>query len=169
MIALDHGTQTGTHIGTQLKRKVTVITICNYDKFQVTSKNNPQDLERKLERNVEHKGEETPMFPMLDGNLTSKPKEQISRKEKDAGKGKRPTAAQSPMPGDGFVSERRKLRFCHYQSPSWRIYAANFRDVHGVEPMPVTYADGRGRWFKLYGETGNAAHLWRADRIEEAG
>jgi hypothetical protein len=154
-------TKADTKADTLRSTQYTIITICNYSSFQSPPKDEDAEPIRKAARRPIRGTQQTldldDEIPPQPYNHKTKDKRSLEKSwEKRGTAGK--TVPKHGQRGRGHI-------FWHHGTPEWEIYADDFRAKRGLLPMPNTYADGRGRWFKEFGETGDRTVLWSAERI----
>lgn len=124
------------------KGAVTIIKICNYDKFQKTSP-------AKSKRAGQVAGQNTGQLEMAEvvaHDLFGRQTDNHSNHNKT----KRATdKSRERMPRHG--AQGNGVTFCEYGTDEWRLYASDYRDVIGVDQLPDSYADGKGKWFRTIG------------------
>ena len=142
------GTKTGTEFGTETGYALTIITICNYDKFQHLARARQSEAEQKAEQKAE---QATPQLPGILLEFGTQPINQTNHesRKKEVAEGKR-NRIKPPHGAKG----RGMVWFDHGTS-DWEIYAADFRRVRGADKLPEAREGGRGNWFFWLGEEQN--------------
>jgi hypothetical protein len=133
----------GPEIGPQTEPIIgyprTMITLCNYDKFQSVPRSARTDAGQK---SGQKSGQYGPTLPGFDDGAEPQPVNPSTKVRK---------VRPSECPGDGARNSR--VVFARVGSELWAMYARDYRDFTGTEPLPQRYADGNsGRWFKRNGE-----------------
>jgi hypothetical protein len=142
------GPKNGPENGPTLGYPQTMITICNYDRFQ---RKVPDHAGQRLGQKA---GQSLPYIPGIIDEFSAEPTNQgIIELEEAAGQ-----RVSKSLPPDGAQSGKWELMFARYGSSYWHQYAADYESVTGSAPMPALYLNGRGKWFK---ERGEAAKLRR--------
>jgi hypothetical protein len=119
----------------------TMITICNYDKFQHIRKS------RADQQPGQKAGQNQPQIPGIIEEFEVEPQNQIII-ESSLEVGERKVWRDKPMDG----AEGRGMIWADYLGPLWKRHAEDYQRVTGSIPMPVLYIGGRGRWFKKRGQ-----------------
>lgn len=132
-------TRINTKDSVKNSQRITVITICNYDKFQVKPRLHPVRVGQGVGQGV---GQEMPNLPGIieevDANQLNQPI--LNSKE----------AAQTRLlgkPHHRAKSKCGKYIWLDYGSSDWAISAGDFRDVKGSDIFPETRDCGKGNWF----------------------
>ena len=129
------GTKGGTS-GRALAHPVTIITICNYDKFQ-RGPSRYEDTGQEPGQQSGQAGPEMQPSPVFDA---PKPNQHPIR-----AKSRERTKPPHGATGRGMV-------WLDYGTDEWKAYAADFKEKRGAEKVPENRAGGRGNWFRLLGE-----------------
>ena len=145
-------TKSRTRSGTTNSLTATLITICNYDKFQ----NAPRVAAAEVGQEVgQELGQEQRQLPGIvpesaPNHLNQSTKENIEEAV-NCGE-KRPARRRlEHCPPDGATTA--KLLFARVGGQYWDSYANDYREVMGAEPMQTRYDDGfSGRWFARNGQ-----------------
>ena len=124
----------------------TMITICNYDKFQ---RKVPDRMAQRPDQKAGQNGDYIP--GIMDEFYVEPTNQPIIELEEAAGQ-----RVSKGLPRDGALAKDWELMFARYGSAYWRQYADDYETVTGSAPMPSLYLNGRGKWFK---ERGEAAKL----------
>lgn len=158
-------TITETTAETTSRSRLTIITICNYSKFNDPStgqdsaaRQDPRRKPRRGEQQALDLGDE--FAPQEIKQPTIKSKKVLGGVDK----GKRPDRKAKPRHGQ--VSTKHGTIWCDHGTDEYKLYADDFRDVTGAWPVPQVYADGKGRWFKRLGE--GHVPLSRATAVAQA-
>jgi IclR-like helix-turn-helix domain-containing protein len=142
-----------------------LITICNYDKYQRSSTASSQNSDNHMEQTLGTSfpatiQETTPVqYEMATGIgiVASTTKETINPFIKADTKGQ-PRAGRRPRHGQRW----KNLVWLATDTPEWDCHAADFEAVRGKLPKAVRYYDGIcGQWFVFNGEA-NRVQLRRA-------
>lgn len=143
------GTATGTSSRT-LPFKVTIITICNYDKFQrdiLRDKKAGQEAGQEAGQALQQPLPLSGLPPPEPTNhLTNSKSEEVDK----IGEGQESVAAGQTKPPHG--AKGRGMVWLDYGTPEWDVYATDYREKRGVERYPENRIGGRGNWFHLLGE-----------------
>lgn len=156
-------TRTRTRTSTRtLAHPVTLITICNYEKFQDATAR-AQKPGQEVGRGPGQGIQET--LP-LQGLPPSQPLNHVTKElrgiettkefrnvEKSGDKRQASKGQRAICPSDGAANG--KVIFARVGAQYWDLYAEDYRTVTGTEPFPTKYEDGHsGKWFKRNGEAG---------------
>jgi hypothetical protein len=125
---------------------VTVITICNYDKFQMTGKTYAERFGQSVGQKVGQSSldESSPMLPYVENHL-----KQSNHKESFLVVGEKELLHK---PKHGATSRDGKWLWLDYEVEQWRDYAADYEQVRGAAIMPERRIEGMGWWFYKLGE-----------------
>jgi hypothetical protein len=137
------GTMSGTMSGTKGPSVVTIVAICNYERFQhTTSKKKPEtgQLAGQLAGQLDLEGVVHQSFM---GRETLKPQLTKDSRKRVAAK-KDTTKPRHGAKGRGLI-------WLDYGTEEWRIYAADHREATGTEILPKSPIGGKGNWFRLSG------------------
>lgn len=138
-------------------QRITIITICNYDKFQIK----PRLTNGKVGQGVgQGVGQETPNLPGIIEEVDANQHNQSILNAKEATE----TRLLS-KPNHGARSKCGKYHWLDYGTSDWQRSAEDFRNVKGSDIFPETRIEGRGNWFVYLGE---AARPKRAVRRKQA-
>lgn len=136
------------HADTLRRAKVTVITICNYSKFNDAA----ADEKFLPERNPIHKpirGQQQALD--LGDEFSSEPSNQ---KTKDKIRASGAVERYRGPPRHGMVSKKNRTKYIEKGSWEWDRNAEIYREAHnGAEPIPDRHG---GFWFSLTGDKGGA-------------
>lgn len=123
----------------------TVLTICNYDKFQTATKSSRRGLRQDLRQDLGQLSfEDVVMQSISDTNHLN----QSNNKSLESG-GKK----LLHKPKHLTVSRDGKWLWTDYGTAEWDDYAADWQDVRGTVKLPENYIEGRGFWFYKAGAT----------------
>lgn len=145
------GTRSGTKSGTRIAQRVTVITICNYDKFQNLSR---PSTARAGQKAGQEAGQGFPDLFETPTNSDPQPLNQTNhttREEVGRGTGEeRGRTRRETKPPHG--AKGRGMVWFDHGTEEWRMYADDYRSARGAEIMPESRIGGRGNWFLSLGE-----------------
>ncbi len=154
-------TATRTSEGPSLPHPVSIVTVCNYDKFQKSSK------ARKVQPGqAEGRGPgQAPQqaFEFVE-ELNPQPSNQITIQQQEGRFGligeegasrTKPRHLQTKMTPDG------KKIWLDFGTDEWASYAAEYEQAHGVTRMPSRRIGGAGQWFPIEGEVAYATRRKR--------
>jgi len=143
-------TKSRTNFGTKNSHPATLITICNYNKFQSQPKLSPDESISILGPIV---GQLPAQVVDLQGNPVPNHSNHSNQQQKLEGnlfgKEGRGTHVHRRPPREGAVSRDRKTHFFSKNGPNWEAHAADYREAHGAEPKPDRNG---GFWFWIAGE-----------------
>jgi len=118
----------------------TMITLCNYDKFQSLPRGY---VNQKAGQKA---GQSGPELPGISDSAAIQPVKPSTKERK-----RRPDCC----PADGASNGR--VIFARLGGNLWTVYAEDYRNSTGAEPLPERYADGNsGRWFNRNGASKTA-------------
>jgi hypothetical protein len=143
MIALNTGTRTGTRTGTQC----TVITICNYDRFQ----NGSEKVGHEPGHEPGHESQQAPLFTEL---LASQPTNQLTKEKvrgENCGENGQVRVGRTKPPHGSESKDGRWVWYDH-GTENWDLYAKDIEEVRGAACFPESRVGGRGNWFFKLGE-----------------
>lgn len=137
-----------TRIGIKESLRVTVITICNYNKFQTALRGQRKRADQAFDQAFDQGDTQAPALPGLIAPLPIQPINHIESKGQ-------PREVSRPPPKHGTPSPKHKTVYLYKGTEDWRIHAADYRNVMGAEPLP----DRHGAfWFYVLGEKLRPAH-----------
>lgn len=118
----------------------TMITVCNYDKFQ------RQPVRRAVQQPGQKAGQNLPYIPGIVNESGTKPANHRTIDSKgglsaDRNRIKPPHGAK----GRGMV-------WADHGTTEWQTYAQDYKDARGVDKLPESRIGGRGNWFRWLGE-----------------
>jgi hypothetical protein len=137
-----NGPKTEPKNGAIIGYPMTMVTICNYEKFQASTlyaghKANQQPGQKA--------GQNLPLLPgIVDDFETQALNQQKKESRVWSSKGNR---SKPPHGAKG----RGMIWFDHGTS-EWQAYANDYREVCGAEKLPENRVGGRGNWFRWLGE-----------------
>ena len=135
----------GTLAGTLPTCRESLITICNYSKYNDRPMPGNADAGQlsgqKAGRRGSQRSELSGGFGAQQYNNSTR-----LRLEREIGK----TGLKNTRPHHGLTKDG--IVFVHYEKSDWADYAADYQSMWGEEPRPSVYSDGKGRWFKNGGE-----------------
>ena len=119
---------------------MTLITICNYDKFQQSSRRGKNQNEGQKE------GQKPPTLPgILDADASQPTNNPIIESRGGLSEGRNRSKPPHGAKGRGMV-------WFDHGTMEWQAYASNYKEAHGVDKLPETRIGGRGNWFRWLGE-----------------
>lgn len=134
-------------------QRITIITICNYNKFNAMPRLKSSKLGQGVGQGI---GQETPNLPGIieenDANQLNQPI--LNSKE----------AAQTRLlskPNHGAKSKCRKYVWWDYGTFEWVEFGKDYRDVKGSDIFPETRIGGKGNWFVYLGEAARPKRVSR--------
>ena len=150
MISADRiacGTKNGP--GSEIKSSypMKVLTICNYDEFQLQSNRKNSRAGQNAGQNA---GQESLELPEIVAELAPLPYNHTTIDSRE-GSGDRRNRRNRPKHGAKWQNRV----FFHFESPEWRIYATDYWETRHMQIFPESYIDGRGNWFIYLGEKSN--------------
>lgn len=86
------------------------------------------------------------------GDKAHNPESKI-QKDSSSGSGMGKEADQWTPPRHGATSTAKRRVYIRTGTSEWDAYSADYREVHGVDPVPNSYG---GKWFNIAGEKRNA-------------
>jgi hypothetical protein len=119
----------------------TILTVCNYDKFQKMSASAVGQSLRQVDSSS---------APELPGFTREIGIEQPNHFTIDSSKHK--TGPHLHKPHHQATSKDRRWIWCDYGSDDWTTYNADFNGVSGADILPERRIEGRGNWFYKAGE-----------------
>lgn len=136
-------TKINTQNGGRNSQRITIITICNYDKFQPKGRVKSGGL---VQGSAQGLVQEMPELPgLLDESLANQHK-QTNRDIKEG------TAKGLKKPSHGTISKDGRFVWYDYGRFEWLEYAKDYREVKDCDIFPETRPGGRGNWFVKLGE-----------------
>ena len=127
---------------------MTMITICNYDKFQQSGR---ALSDQKADQKADQK---QPTLPGLVDEFAPETLNQLNHRESIASLPEEAISVpRLTKPPHGSRSKDGKRRWFDYGTALWTQYAEDFKDAHGTEKFPENRFGGRGNWFVVLGET----------------
>jgi hypothetical protein len=124
---------------------MTMVTICNYDKFQHIGRG------RKGQSESQKAGQNQPLLPIIVGEDRPQPTNNPSIESRG---GLRETRNRNKPP---HGARGRGMIWFDHNTTEWQAYALNFREAHGVDKLPENRIGGRGNWFRWLGERAQTA------------
>lgn len=147
------GPATGPATGPGIAYPVTVVTICNYEKFQAGAVRSRGAADRQPDQQPDQGMQETLPLQGLPGG---QPANQLTKDFRGVeNSGESGQARKRTKPAHG--AKGRGMIWFDYGSEEWVIYARDYRDVRGAEKLPESRIGGYGNWFKLLGEASGPA------------
>ncbi len=136
--------------GIKNSQRITIITICNYDKFQPRGRIKINGFAQETAQGV---AQESPELPLNCGEV--KP----NKLKQPRLKGKEGKASQQDFkPNHGVRSDDGRFVWWDYGTDEWTTYSGDYRQVRGSDIFPATreirdtQTAGRGNWFVYLGE-----------------
>ena len=149
MVTLDVvNTKISTSSGPRKSYRTTLITICNYEKFQGALKATMGGTKQSL---TQSQNARLPQLPGLIYPIASEPSKQAKPSqflESEQDGAVRFEARNRPRHGQRWKNKV----FCHFEHADWQDMADDFEAVRRTKPFPTRYLDGKGRWFVNNGE-----------------
>ena len=119
-----------------------LITLCNYDKFQSPRR----DARNVADQKVDQSMPELPGLIYAVATQPLKPTTESFKKESI-----KPSATiHKDRPRHG--QRAKDLIFCWYESDDWQQYARDYETMRGTAIAPSRYRNGWGKWFVAAGE-----------------
>lgn len=150
---------TDSPTGPHLEHDISIVSICNYDKFQNSStgqkgKSIQQPIHQPIRRPAE-----TQMLPGFSEPLTTEPSNQVDLEKGSMGDGEGKRVAPT-APRHGTRSTKHGTIYIYRGTEDWRVYAEDYNATTGAEPLPDRFG---GFWFFANGEAARPAHqrTWR--------
>jgi hypothetical protein len=137
-------TRTGTRTGPITQRAPSIITICNYDKFQRLVGGSKNKVGHEPGHEPGHELQQSFAIP---GLLPSEPTNQSNHKNLRRSLSE---IRQDQKPGHG--AKGCGMVWYDYDTPEWHTYAADYQEVRGTMRLPESRVGGRGNWFRILGE-----------------
>lgn len=136
------GKLTGTSTGTLTRYPITLLSICNYDKFNRLAYGAKSGMGQQPGGQTDDEGEECLPFQEFAAAIPTNQSNHrvLEAAEKNCNRTKPVHKAKS---GDG-----RRQWFDH-GSFEWNAYARECEEVTGAKTFPIRYIGGRGNWFLL--------------------
>jgi hypothetical protein len=144
--------QLGTGSGTRFSHPTTLITICNYSKFQKLSTR----THKKVGQDSGQESQQAFDFIPKHTSPTRLTKEQQQQKEREkglVGKEVGTTRNRNQKPRHGARSKDRTWVWFDHQTEEWEAHAADYLRVRGNEIPPEIRFGGAGNWFVYLGES----------------
>ena len=125
-------------------QRITIITICNYNKFNAMPRLKSSKLGQGIGQGV---GQEMPNLPGIIEEVDANQLNQPILNSKEAAQ----TRLQT-KPNHGARSKCGKYHWMDYGTSDWQRSAEDFRNVRGSDIFPETRDTGKGNWFVYLGE-----------------
>ncbi len=143
-----NGPKTEPQNGAIIGYPMTMITICNYEKFQTVTLGAGQKANQQPGQKA---GQSLPLLPGIVEDFAAQPTNHINQHIESRGY---PTAGRTkPVHG----AKGRGMIWLDHGTTEWQAYANDYRDVRGAEKLPETRLGGRGNWFRCLGERAKSA------------
>lgn len=145
-----NGPKNGPEMSPTIGYPMTMVTICNYEKFQRASRRSEaQQPDQKA-------GQKQETFPGFVEAADAQPFNHTNQSESrilSPEMAKRMPRDKKPGHGDRSRKDGGQWVWWDHLTPEWTIYAKDFKDVTGAEKLPESRKGGRGNWFRWLGET----------------
>jgi hypothetical protein len=132
--------------GPRIGYPMTLVTICNYDKFQKPPK------WAKDQRSGQRVDQQQPPIPGLIAQIASQPLRTNINQNKKRKKTVGERRVNIKKPREGAISDDGTQLWCDYGGENWLKYAEEYRQVYEASIFPVIYIGGRGNWFPIIGD-----------------
>lgn len=139
-------TKIDSKIGPRSSYRATLVTICNYDKFQNAAKSELSRFEQRLTQRL---AQDLPQLPGIAPESASQPQNHFTI---DSSKEETGARAHLYKPHHLATSKDRRWVWCAYGRDDWRECNVDYRSVRGADIMPENRIGGRGNWFYKIGE-----------------
>jgi len=140
-------------------QRITIITICNYDKFQVRARVRDLKVGQGVGQGV---GQEMPNLPGIIEEFDANQLNQPILNSKEAAE-----TRLSFKPHHGAKSDCGRYVWWDYETWEWTQFAGDFREVRGSDIFPETrrirdsQMTGKGKWFVWLGEAARPKRVVR--------
>lgn len=134
-------TKISTSFGPRASYRATIITICNYEKFQGAFSGKFAGSTQGLAQGQSDRWPELPGIIAESASLT----EQTSKSFKES-------PAHLEKPRHLATSRDGQWLWCDHGTDLWRTYQADYRSARGADIFPENRIGGRGNWFFKAGE-----------------
>jgi hypothetical protein len=148
MVMLEKTRTTTRTSSRTLAHPVTIITICNYEKFQGAGLRSQNPGQQPGQQPGQALQETLP----LQGLPPSQPANQQTIVEEGVDKTGEKCLARSARTKPPHGAKGRGMVWFDHGSSEWELYAADYRETRGADLLPENRAGGRGNWFVLLGE-----------------
>lgn len=139
-------TKIQTKNGAKSSVAATVITVCNYDKFQRGINQKKRGVGQRVGQGF---GQEMLDLPELSEQPASQQLKQTNNKIQESGA----RANNRNKPAHGAKSRDGKWIWFDHDTSEWDCHAEDYRNVrNGAEILPESRVGGRGNWFVYLGE-----------------
>lgn len=136
----------GPKTGTSLSYQLTLITICNYDRFQSALRGAVGKAGQQAGQQAGQRLQQAFALPEF---LASEPTNHLTIESNEEAGGRR---VNKPKPMHGAQSRDGKRIWYDYGTHDWQIFADDYREVREILLLPLSYIGGRGNWFLKLGE-----------------
>lgn len=126
-------------------QRITIITICNYDKFQPRGRVKYSEVAQGTAQRV---AQESPELPLDVEEVNTNKAKQSRLSSYEATRGRR----SDHKPYHGAPTRDGKMRWFDYGTVEWSQYAEDFRKTKGSDKFPESRLEGKGNWFVYAGE-----------------
>lgn len=144
------GTRNRTGLKLENSYRVTLITLCNYDKYQVQTARASGG--RRGQVKGQDEGQENPELPMALAQADSPPSSPSSPIRESSKRSAEQGQRIKPRHG----SRGRGMVWFDHGSEEWTLYAADWREATRTDKLPERRIGGVGNWFRWLGETKRA-------------
>lgn len=135
-------TQTQTNNGPKQSVKASLITICNYDKYQKAVKPQYSGVGRGVGRGV---GQEQGLLPCISEEIGLEPVKPVNNKESGA-------VRMEGKPAHQKISRDGRWIWLDYGTAEWIQYARDYEDVANCPKEIKLMQGGSGNWFHKMGQ-----------------
>ena len=125
-------------------QRITIITICNYNKFNAMPRVKSSKVGQGVGQGV---GQEMPKLPGIIAELDANQHNQPILNGKEATE-----TRLLNKPNHGAKSKCHKYVWFDYGTTEWTDFERDYRDVKGSAIFPETRIEGKGNWFVWLGE-----------------
>jgi hypothetical protein len=132
-------------------QRITIITICNYDKFQIKPRVSNPKVGQGVGQGV---GQETPNLPGIIEELDANQLNQPILNSKEAAETRLLDKPNHGARGKGMV-------WWDYGTFEWNEFARDYREVKLSDIFPETRSGGKGNWFVYLGEAARPKRVAR--------
>jgi len=150
-------TKSRTSFGTRNSHTATLVTICNYDKFQSPSTGVCSVPGQVFGQVLGQENQQAFVFPAepasQPSNHTTKEQESKRDEKRELVVEERAGApGRRTKPPHGSKSKDGKFIWFDHDTDEWRVYASDYAEVRGAALCPENRMGGPGNWFVKLGE-----------------